>query len=534
MNEQLENNAGIADTIDMLAKHVLAIWRFRWFMVLAAVLISVIGWPLVMVVPNKYESSTKIYVDTKTMLKPVLKGLAVDSDIAVEFADITRRTILNTNNLERIMREADLDIAVQHQRERERLLAHLKDTINISSFGGNKKRGEIDNFYTISFTHSNPRTAHTVVQSVLDIFIESSLGATRKDSTLTESFLNEQIAEYERRLFEAEQALKEFKQANINIMPGQAGGYFKQYSDAKEKLRSARLELKESEEREKKLTEQLDQFVSGRSQYAVDFKNAELDERISEMQRKLDELLLTYTNEHPNVVAVSQAISQLEEKKQNLTTAKSVSASDVAENKLFQDLKVAQSNAAANVSALTVRVSEYEREVQRLRGLIDTIPDIEAKLAQLNRDYEVNKEKYNSLLSRRESANISKQAEVSSDQVLFKVIEPPKVPITPLSPNRPLLLVAVYFLSLALGGGLAWLIAQLKPAVMSVKELRNGYGVAVLGSVSVVMSEAQRQYERRKLIMLLGVLAIHFVVAALLVASQYLYDDPLGIIKQIV
>jgi len=533
MNDEVQKSDGIAELIDVLTKHGLAIWRFRWLMVITAVIVSLVAWSIVLVLPNKYQASTKIYVDTKTMLKPVLKGLAVESDIAAEFADITRRTILNTSNLERVMREADLDIEAKNSKEKEKIIQSLRSSIWISSSGATQK-GEVDNFYNIDYVHENPKTAYTVVQSVLDIFIESSLGATRKDSTLTESFLNEQISEYERRLMEAEQALKVFKQENINVMSGQEGGYFQQFSMAKDNLRNAQMQLGEAQEREKKLSEQVDQIVSGRGQFVKSQRDAEIRDKLVSLNRQLDELRITYTDNHPSVVAVLQSIDQLKSKQQEPSNSSSDGRADITDNKLFQDLKVAQSNVAADVSALRVRVGAYQREVDRLKGLIDTIPDVEARLAQLNRDYEVNREKYNSLVSRRESASISKQADVSSDQVLFKIIEPPRVPLVALSPNRPLLLAAVYIGSLVLGAALAWLIAQLRPAVMSVKELKNRFGVSVLGSVSVVMSEHQIAYERKKLVALFSVMAVHFVVAATLIGSQVMYDDPLKIVKYLI
>ncbi len=532
-----ENNAGLSETLDLAKHHLLAVWRFRWLMMIVAIVVSLAGVPAVTLLPDKYEASTRLFIDTKTMLKPILKGLAVDTNIAVQFADITRRTLFNTTNIERIMREADLDLAVDNQKERFQMVEGLKQSINIASFSGSKKRGQMDNFYTITYEHSDPQKAYAVVQATLDIFIENSLGASRKDSSMTESFLNEQIAQYEERLEEAEEKLKKFKQANVNSMPSQAGGYFAKFNASKEALRMAELQLREANERAKNLNQQLLNLVDSLNSDAGGKVLSSIDIRIRNFEEQLDELSLQFTDQHPNITAIKDMIAELEKKKQKTSgqgALGAVSNNGLIENKLYQELTIEQGRTMAEASALTVRVREYRGEVTRLQALIGTIPDIEARLAQLNRDYEINKEKYLSFVNRREAANISKQAEISADQVVFKIIEAPKVPLVPLSPNRPLLLLVVYAVALGLGVGLAWLFAQFKPTIYNSKQLTERFGFSVLGSVSVVVSDKQKRNERRKLFAIICIMLIHFAVFMTLVASEYLYEDPLALIKIIV
>ncbi len=75
----------------------------------------------------------------------------------------------------------------------------------------------------------------------------------------------------------------------------------------------------------------------------------------------------------------------------------------------------------------------------------------EAELARLNRDYEVNKRNYDTLVQRLESARISESAEQSADNLKFRVIEPPIVPDKPGGPKR--LEMNVMVLIAALGAG---------------------------------------------------------------------------------
>lgn len=527
-----ENSAGVYDLIQQFKPHLLAVWRYRWVWIVVSLLVTIVAWPVVVNLPDKYESSTRLYVDTQSMLKPVLKGLAVDSNIAVEFAAVTKRTLMSRNNIERIIRESDLDITVNNTKEQEKLIEHVRKNVKIISYGA-KGRGQLDNFYAISFENSDPHTAYSVVKSVLDIFVENSLGASRKDSTHTTNFLNRQISEYEQRLSLAENNLRQFKQKNINLMPNQSGGYYAQFSAATDSLRLAKRELKEEQEKEKKLLQEIEKVTSGVGIVDSSKLLSPIDERIQILQTQLDDLYLRYTSLHPNIIALEETISQLKKDKEELKTGDKSAAPSLTSNKLYQDLTVEQSKISGQVSALKVRVKEYESEIARLKSLIDTIPEVEAALAKLNRDYDINKEKYNSLVSRRESANISNQADTDSDQVTFKIIEAPKVPVIPLGPNRPILFIAVYAVSIGAGILVAWLFSQMKPTIMTERELTEKYGFNTLGSVSVVMSSAQKSYERKKLIGFILILFAHFSLTSVIIVSQYIYDDPIAIVNKL-
>lgn len=145
---------------------------------------------------------------------------------------------------------------------------------------------------------------------------------------------------------------------------------------------------------------------------------------------------------------------------------------------------MALGQAEAEVAALTARVQEYERRADELRKLVDTIPRIEAELARLNRDYEVDKRNYDELVKRRESLALSEQASQTSEGVRFNIIEPPRVPLRPIGPNRPLLSAGVLAAGLGVGVGLAWLLAMVRPALYSREEVEQVLNLPVIGTVT--------------------------------------------------
>jgi polysaccharide chain length determinant protein (PEP-CTERM system associated) len=185
---------------------------------------------------------------------------------------------------------------------------------------------------------------------------------------------------------------------------------------------------------------------------------------------------------------------------------------------LYEQLKVSLAAAEANVAAMRARVAEYNNRYNELQATAHALPQIEAEYKQLTRDYEVIKSRYDRLLERRESAQISGAVEASEAAMGFRVVDPPRVPHEPSFPNRPQLMSLVLLAALAAGAGLAFLLSQLKTTFGDERRLREASGLRVLGSVA--MSWNPRQKRRRAgelaglVVSMLGLLGAYGAVMA--------------------
>jgi polysaccharide chain length determinant protein (PEP-CTERM system associated) len=148
---------------------------------------------------------------------------------------------------------------------------------------------------------------------------------------------------------------------------------------------------------------------------------------------------------------------------------------------------------------MRTRVEEYSARVSRLRTQSGQVPEVEAQLAQLNRDYQVNKENYQKLLERRESARLSGDLSSATDMLTFRVIDPPTVPAQPAGPNRLRLFSLVFVGALVAGIAVAFLMSQLRPTFLSQASLREVTGLPVLGSVSMNWTTEQTVRRKRRL-----------------------------------
>jgi len=462
-----------------LKSQIRSSWRFRWYAIVIAWLATLVGWGVVFILPDKYESTAKVYVDTDSVLRPLLEGLAVETHMEQRL-ELMTRTLLNRENLGKILRETDLDLQASTAEGRETLIKKLRDSILI-------EREPRENFYTISYEYKDPYIAKRVVDILLKTFVEASLGDTRVESDTAQKFLTKQIKEYEAKLTEAENRLTEFQRRNVDTMPGQSGGVFAQLQDAQGELQNIDLQLKEAQIRRDELQRQYQQ--TAREEEARRLQGQVIAEtptgrRILAMETRLDELLLRYTDEHPDVKELRATIQQLKSQESANKVMESPSAQTVST--ALEELKLAFRQAEVDLTGIRLRKNEYQKRIETLKGKLDILPKVEAELTRLNRDYEVHRGNYQELVQRLESAKMSQKASQAGDSVKFRIVEPPKVPLLPVGPKRILLSIGILFAGLVAGGGVAFLIAQINPVYYDMSVLRKQTGFPVLGQISRV------------------------------------------------
>ncbi|HFC53269.1 MAG TPA: chain-length determining protein, partial [Gammaproteobacteria bacterium] len=454
-----------------------------------------------------------INVDTASLLKPLLKGLAVQTDVRQRL-DLMSGTILSRPNLEKLVELAELPVDMTDQREKEEFLDELARDIVVK---GDRSRA---NLFTISYTDEDPVLAKRVVEALLKIFVESTVGEKRKDSKEAQRFLDEQIREYEKRLIEAENRLLEFRRQYAGMLPGQASGFFSQLQDMQTLLAKAQMELRRQQYRRNELWQQLQAAINsgGHGAAAGAAQPTPLEERIAVLQAQLDEKSLRFTEDHPDIGALRRTIAelkiQLEREKLQSTPAQ------LESNPYYQELKLALGAADADVAAARATVEEYQQRVARLQELVDSQPEIETRLQQLNRDYGVNKKNYEELLERQQQAKLSEDAEKTGGEFKVEIVDPPFVPLIPAGPNRPFWSSVVLVAGLGGGLGLAFLLAQIRPGIYNRRTLEEATGLPVLGSVSRVTTPEVRAMEHRDRRVLMFGIAMLLLSYGVVVAIQ--------------
>ncbi|WP_210544175.1 XrtA system polysaccharide chain length determinant [Rhodoferax sp. PAMC 29310] len=493
------------ELISQVATLLRGMWRHRWWGLLMAWGVTAVGSVVVMSAPDKYEATARIYVDTQSILKPLMSGLAVQPNIEQQVVMLSR-TLITRPNVEKLIRMADLDLKSQTKASQDALIDGLMKSLQIQNAGR-------DNIYSLAYRDSSPDQAKKVMQSLVSIFVESSLGNTRQDSDTAKKFIDEQIKGYVAKLEEAEARLKQFRVRNIELQNPEGQDMVGQLGVVSSQLSQARLELHEAENARDSAKRQIEAEKSQSAdtttrsllqESALSVSTPEIDARIDVQKRNLDTLLQRFTELHPDVSNTRRLIKELEAlKRKEVAELRKVAMANPMRSSsnslVFQELNRMLAVSEVQVASLRARVSEYEARVNRARSMMKTAPQVEAEYAQLNRDYEINKKNYNDLVSRRESASMSGELESAAGVADFRLIEPPRVSPKPVAPNRLLLMPLALLAGLAAGLGVAFVLSQLRVVYYDARALGDAVRLPMLGTVSMVMGDGATQRRRTEL-----------------------------------
>ncbi len=500
--------------IEELLGYVQSAARYRWAAVIVAWMICVGGWIYISQMPDHYQANARVHVDTRSVLRPLMAGLAIQPDVSGRIR-LMSKLMFSRPNLEKVARMTDLDLGVKNDSGMEGLVSRLQSSMIIAG-------GESD-LFTIGYQDPDPKVAKKVVQALLTIFVEQTLGESREDSTTAQKFLDQQIKEYETRLQVAEKAVEEFKRTNYGLLPGQGGNLYEQLGGLNGNLEEAKMALQEAINRRDEIKRQLEEDEPSYFDYSSQAAAGPLDMRIQTLQSRLDELSLKYTKGHPEVIAVKASLAELLQQKQQEAAAPKEETSPppgAAANPVFQQRKLALGEQEANIASLNSRVKLYEEKIESLKKQMDDRLKVETELQNLNRDYETVRANYYQLLHRREQARMSENVEQNTDSVKFRIVDPPQVPTKPAGPKRILLSTGVLFGGIVAGIGVAVFLSLLRPPFTTTQKLREITGLPVLGSVSMNWIPEIKEQNWRKFLSFAASLATLFLVFAGVIALE--------------
>ncbi len=510
--------------VEMLLIYLQGVWLRRRYIVITAWLVCPVGWLVVFNMPPTYEANTKLYVETRSILAPALRGLTIGTNPDEEI-QLMARTLLSRPNLEKIAMATDLDVTASDRQSYENLIDSLAKNVKLTSAGR-------ENLYVISYTNASPQLAKRLVQETLNIFVESRVGDAAADSKKTAEFLDSQIEDYEARLAESEKRLSEFKKNQMLTGPSADQGFYGRIEAEKQRLEEAQLQMRELEGQLSSARRQLE----GEEPVMFDYStgtpagfNSQYDERISALQNQMDALLIRYTEAHPDVVETKKLIATLQELRNadlaqlEQAAAASPGSNSLNQNQVYQELKLNVARLENEMASVSVRVRNYSDKLAQLESQRNIIPDIEAKFSGLNRDYEITKSKYEELVSRREAIELSQKADESQQDVQFKIIEPPHVPMKPSGPPRVLFYTLVLFAGIAAGIFMAFVRSQLQPVVTSALQLKTIADFPVFGLVSHTQKHIMLKQNKMHLLYFLILSAMLMLCFCALVANEMVF-----------
>jgi polysaccharide chain length determinant protein (PEP-CTERM system associated) len=546
-------NAEFRVVVENVLEQARASWRHRWVALAVAWSVAVILWIVIFLFPDKYEATARVFVDTKTTLSQATHGISLGDDMDSQIQRV-RQALLGGPQLQKVAQDTDLMAGALTERAQSEVLDELRKAIEIK--GGMDLKGAIPaprdaaqaaaqaaGVYTITYQNPVRAKALQVVDRLLNTFVEGTLGSKRLGSEQAQQFLTGQIADYERRLSAQEDKLAQFKKQNVGLMPREQGDYFTKLQAEMDDLSKARESLAVAVRKRDELAKQLhgEQPFGAPSGSAArtggsatgagsTLEPADTATRIRETQARIDELLLRFTEKHPDVIALRQTLKDLQARQQEEIAAVrrgdpgAADRAGLTSSPVYQSIQLQYDQADVDVAALDQDIADRERNIAQLRTMASTAPEVEAEFSKLARDYDVTKAEYHALVERLDEAKLGQDADATG-LVKFEVIDPPTADFKPVSPNRPLLVSAALILGLLAGAGAAYAMHLLQPVFISARQLQLLTGRPVIGAVSRIWLAKYRGTRKRNTLLYAGGTAgLVLVALGILVLQQTITD----------
>lgn len=499
------------------------VWRRRWLAMAVAWALCILGWLAIVLIPNSYESRARVFVATQSIL-PAQIGITA----AERQNDLLRikQTLTSNDNLERVIRRTDLNALVRSEQDMAREVARLRERIEIvaqpNAVGG--YGADADGLIEIkarsdaaSFSDGrNARTATAVVQNLLDLFVEANLAGSRQETGQSLAFLDEQIRRRERELQEAEQRRVEFEQRFMGLLPGQGS--------IAQRMAGARAELSNIEQQ---IVAAQSALGAIRSQLAATPASIPLpgggggpaSSQIAQLEAQIAQNAgRGWTEQHPDMIAARQQVERL--RGQAAAERRDGTAGGVP-NSSYVSLRAMMAEREAQLAAAQARRNQIESDLAQLGSRQSSEPGLAAEQARLTRDYEVLKQQYDRLLENREQVRLRSDVQTSTDAMSVELVEPPSRPTAPAAPNRPLFLTIVLVVAIGAGIAAAFVSGQLQTTFPTRARLAATTGLPVLGTISEVVTPAERARRRTGALRLAGAGGALAAGYALLIAAEF-------------
>jgi polysaccharide chain length determinant protein (PEP-CTERM system associated) len=480
------SSSAIANLGKLVLEQVVIVWRRKWLAVAGIWVACLVGWASVLMLPRSYESDARVFVDTSGVLTPLLKGIVLDNP-STQTGDYLRQALVSRPNMEEVVHATGLD-ANRTAAQTSALILAMANRVSVKAGG--------KNLFSISYTNGDPVMVRNVLQSLLATVARRVTDTSRTSIDKAHGFLDDQIAGYEKQLREADQRRAEFHKQYADYFPDPVTGRPK-LQMLQQQMLQARQYYDSAVATRDGLSEQLKTVPQYKT---VDVPtigangriSASPEVRVAQARADLVELQSKFTEQYPDVATARRHVQDLEAQ----TMAGSLGRRSVVPDTTHEQIRLRLVEAEAIIPPAKQRLDEAVAAYEQMKTASVDVPDVDAKVKDLDRDYDIIKKSYDDLVKTREAALISQAADQKIDRSGFVVVDPPQVPMLPSFPNLPLMFSLVLILGVGAGLALPIGLELMWGTYASASRLRV-LGLPVAGVVTAI----QRPESRRNLVL---------------------------------
>ncbi len=487
--------------------------RKTLFIVLSLCVMSVVIWGSYFL-PKKYKAESTVFIE-QNVIKELVKGIAITPSMEDRLR-VIRYAMLSRGLVLKVFKDLDLDSKAINDKQLEEMVQDFQLRTSITVKG--------NDLFIVSILNKSPKLARDYVNTLVRRYVEENVSSKREEAYGAGRFLSEQMASQKEKLDKAEQAVIKYRQEKGIYLAQDEKKIITDIKYYRDQLEGLKIEKNELAATSSSIKNQL----KGVDQYSVSVMKHTENRSVKALQKKIDALLVRYTENYPEVVKLKAEIEALKNQGAIQKDAeKSTEPEQSAINPIYQELTQRELQAEAGIQANDAKQKQIGALIAARETELRNIPPSRLKLGDLEQERDAAKELYTKLLERQGQSDVSKEMEVADKSTTFRIVDPAVLPQKPASPNRVMISLAAIFLGLAGGLGGVFVRDGVDTSVKRAKTLRD-LGFQVLAVIPRIHNEEAAQAvmkKDRKLYAIAGSYLIVLCVTMLLEIAGFSYMD---------
>ena len=510
--------------------------RRRWIVILPLCLFLTLGFFYTLTATQTYQASTTILIQPQKVPTDYVQSI-ITTDIAQRINTISQQ-ILSRTNLEKIIKEFGLFQDKENMFDEDKVSSMRKRVVVTQ----NSSRRQGTEAFSVSFTGNHPETVMKVANKLATFFMDENLKAREIQAVGTSEFLESELQKIKTKLENREKELASYRTSYMGGLPDELETNLRTLDRLQVQQTDALNALRDTQNAAALLKNQISRLkempLTGNAILQPDGTVTEAPAlSITEQQyeagkRHLDELLLKYTNKHPEVIKLTKSVAKLkikvEKEKEQLKEETDSQSSDPGEtsvsrpspnNNVVLQHEFNLRQLENEISALKTNIGQIKKTMQVYQKRVEDTPKREQDLQSIQRDYNNIRESYQSLLARRLEAELAVNMEKKQKGEQFRIIDYARLPEKPISPDVRKLFMFSIAIGLGIGGGIIFLLEFLNPVIRSEDEIETEIGLPILASIPPL---AQPGDKMKKSLGLAAFSLVSFYAATILILFLFL------------
>lgn len=499
----------------------LIVRRYRWVLILPTVIMCTGAFLFSLTLPDIYRASSSVLVEGPKVPESYVQS-TVSTRMQERLRTITQQ-IKSRTRLERVARELGLISNALEEKALDAYMAMMSNHIEVTVQGAG------NDIFIVSYEGPDPRTVMVVANKLVSLFIDDNLKMREQYAEGTTEFLASELQRVEKLLQAQEKTVAEYKQRFMGELPAEQGANQQALDRLQLQLQSIATTLESVRTRKSFILRQLstqdsEAALSPTGTTRSGGESSGIAQQLEQRRLALATLQRIYTDTYPDIIHLKQEIAELEAhlaaQDTRSQTVESVPPVGIASRNISRQQQQELEQIDLEEGKLRQQQTNIQEQIVAYEKKVANAARREQELLVLTRDYESTRKNYDSLLGRRQQAQIAENLEKRQKSEQFRVLDEARIPTKPWKPQRFKILLTGMGLGLAVGAGAVFLAVYLDQGFHDLEDLEQFTNLPVLATIPLLMTTVEQHKQRLKrrcfwaaclLIPPLTMMAVHFL-----------------------